>query len=146
MKIHIRIFLTLQFLIAPLISSAQSRIVYRYDGSGNRVLRMAAPVSNNAKASPDADNPHAVPMKDTSVRSVTVTYSAAADLATVDIPQSLSAGTCRISVYNTDGALLFSSMTGKGTSTVPFSTFPKGVYVLNVECGKERHSVKITKN
>ena len=146
MKSHIRIFLTLQFLIAPLISSAQSRIVYRYDGSGNRILRTAAPVSNNAKASPDADNPHAVPMKDTSVRSVTVTYSAAADLATVDIPQSLSAETCRISVYNTDGALLFSSMTGKGTSTVPFSTFPKGVYVLNVECGKERHSVKITKN
>lgn len=98
-----KIFFVVAFLLyMPLCSSAQSRIVYRYDGSGNRILRTVAPVSNNSKASPDVDNPHAVPMKDTSVRSVTVTYSAAADLATVDIPQSLSAGTCRISVYNTD--------------------------------------------
>lgn len=126
-------------------SSAQSRIIYQYDGAGNRVVRKVSVASANAKASPENPNSQDIPSMGAFVGNFSATYSLNGDVTVIDIPQGLPSKTFLVSVYDAKGALLYSTKREKGTSAIPFSKFPKGIYLVSAECENWRQSVKVTK-
>lgn len=98
-------------------SYSQSRIVYSYDNSGNRVSKSAY-TSHTKRNQIDIRN---------------VMFEDDADQVRIKLPKDDSSSLYVIRVYSFTGILLYSKVGKTGTSNVSLTDYPNGIYIVKVE-------------
>ena len=121
------------FSVLPV--SAQS-VSYSYDRSGNRIGRKSSSPNrvrtkgNNATKTAATSN----------INAVFNSVSKNIEITSKDFLCSQM----RISVYSASGQTVYSSIISKDHITIDASSFPSGIYLVEIECGETRLSRKVT--
>ena len=115
--------------------SAQS-VSYSYDRSGNRIGRKSSS-PNKVKAKGRNITNTAIP---SGVNAVYNSISKNIEITSMDFLRA----PMRISVYSASGQTIYNSIISRNHITIDNSSFPSGIYLVEIESDKTKLSRKIT--
>lgn len=120
----------------PVASVSAQSVSYSYDRSGNRIGRKSSS-PNKVKAKGRNVTNTAIP---SNINAVYNSVSKNIEITSRVFP----CASMRVSVYSASGQTFYSSIIPKDQITIDASSFPSGIYLVEVELGKTRLNRKIT--
>ncbi len=134
MKAFLIILMTLACF--PFISVSAQSVSYSYDRSGNRIGRKSS-------------SPNRVKTKERNVTGNAVSSDVNAVYNSISKNIDITSGDflrtpMKIGVYSASGQAIYSSIISKEHITIDASSFPVGIYIVEIECGETKLSRKIT--
>lgn len=130
------------FLSSILLLQAQRKVVYEYDNSGNRIKRQVI-VLNTKQAKP-AEKQDTVAEILSHVE-VTAYPNPVKGTLHVEIKGQKEDEKARISLFGSQGTLVFNKETSEPYNPIDFNNYLPGVYILQVYVGDKKTEIKIIK-
>lgn len=139
------------FLSASLSINAQGRIEYEYDEVGNRICQSCSlPILSKAMSSRTlpmvSEENNEANISINNGIGIKVYPNPTSDIVYVDVMNCKEWDKCRITLYNSQGALFFSQdKINKGTVDINLREYPSGMYILTVFVDNTSTTYKVIK-
>lgn len=142
MKIRLFTLLLLLVVATPLALQAQTKIYFKYDGSGNRRLR-TIDMSKSATIAAQGQDEELLDSRlgDQEIR---IYPNPTKGLLRIDMPE-LSTTTVSLQVFDSRGSLLISKTAAETGNQLDLSAYPGGMYILLIRTAKDKQEWKIIK-
>lgn len=140
------IFLLFYLALLPVFSSAQVRIGYRYDASGNRVKREIM-----MPAARDMARPQNQSLMDASFsdklgnHSIMISPNFTEGSLRISIPGLQEADKCSLEIYTSQGMQVLTRNVRTDNTVININHQPAGIYLLRITVNDNSMTWKITK-
>lgn len=141
-----KIYICLTFLFLPLLSMAQSKIVYAYDAAGNRIRReiiMQTPKAKTRSQSFDTEGHIFSDMLNE--HDIKIYPNPTYGFLKVCIQGLKNNDKCSMSFYTTQGTQIVTNNVNKDNFEINVSNQPAGIYLLRITINNKSTIWKIIK-
>ncbi len=145
MNVRVLSLLTIMLLL-PLCAFSQTKVVFDYDESGNRIVRK--PYSSKASApkqSPSEPKGQRHGIAHYGELVVNASQTEVEGVYEVSLSAMPDGQYVKINVYDAAGVLIISTELPSYNGLVDLSSRPNGVYVIEAVIGKKSKTIKVTK-
>ncbi|MFV0267951.1 MAG: T9SS type A sorting domain-containing protein [Draconibacterium sp.] len=132
-------------LVSCIFAGAQTKISFEYDASGNREVRKVIVLSKSAEIAAQSNQQEEVVVEDKlGNQEIRIYPNPTKGILKIDFP-SLSETEAILNVYDLHGRLLIHKQAQEIGNELNLSSYPGGIYILNIHSGKEKREWKIIK-